>query len=96
MSQVPLKKHICTLSAVRINTRLFSLSQGTMMGRGDLMDPVQASSIYIFSRLRDGCLSSLDAFPESLIRRKSTKKTNSICSFSSQAGEEIRKGRNGY
>lgn len=78
MSQVPLRKHICTLSAVRINTRLFSLSQGAVMGRGDLMDPIQVCSIYIILRLRDGHLSSLDAFPESLIRRKSSKKTNGI------------------
>lgn len=48
------------------------------MRRGDLMDPIQVCSIYIILRLRDGHLSSLDAFPESLIRRKSSKKTNSI------------------
>lgn len=48
------------------------------MGRGDLMDPIQVCSIYIILKLRDGHLSSLDAFPESLIRRKSSKKTNSI------------------
>lgn len=78
MSQVPLRKHICTLSVVRINTRLFSLSQGAVMGRGNLMDPIQVCSIYIILRLRDGHLFSLDVFPESLIRRKSSKKTNSI------------------
>lgn len=78
MSQVPLRKHICTLSAVRINTQLFSLSQGAVTGRGDMMDPIQVCSAYIFLRLRDGHLSRLDAFPESLIRRKSSNKTNSI------------------
>lgn len=42
------------------------------------MDPIQVCSIYIFLRLRDGHLPSLEAFPESLIRRKASRKTNNI------------------
>lgn len=67
------------------------------MRRGDLMDPIQVCSIYIILRLRDGHLSSLEAFPESLIRRKSSKKTNSIfILLLAQTGKQTRKERRGY
>lgn len=55
-----------------------SLSQGVVMGRGNLMDPLKFCSIYSILRLRDGQAASLDTFPKSLIRSKSSKKTNSV------------------
>lgn len=93
MSQVPLRKHICTLSAVRINTQLFSLSQGVVIRRDDLADPIQIRSIYIFLRLRDGHLFSLEGFPESLSRKKSSKKTNSIFILIAAYRQENKQGK---
>lgn len=78
MSQVPLRKHICTLSVARINTRLFFLSQGAAVGRGDLVDPVQVCTIDIILRLGDGHFFGSHALPESFIRSKSSKKTNNM------------------
>lgn len=90
------KTHLHTVSGEDKHV-IVSLSQGAVTRRGDLMDPIQVCSIYIILRLRDGHLSSLEAFPESLIRRKSSKKTNSIfILLPVQTGEQTTKEGGGF
>jgi hypothetical protein len=77
----------------RINTRLFSLSQGAVMRRGNLTDLIQVCSVYSILRLKGGHLANLDAFPKALIRSKSSKKTSSIFILTPPHRRENRHGK---
>lgn len=89
---MPLRKHICTLSAVRINIQLFSLLQGAVTGRGDLMDPIQVCSLNIILRLRDG-MHFQNLSSEGNLQRKQI-----VYSFSSlyTDRQQTRRERKGY
>lgn len=56
VSHVPLRKHICTLSVGEDKHMIVfpTLSQRTVMGRGNFVDLVQVCSIDSILRLRDG------------------------------------------
>jgi hypothetical protein len=77
------KTHLYTVSEEDKQMTVFaSLSQRTVVGRGNFMDLIQVYSTESILKLRDGHSASLDSFLKSLIRRNLQRK-QTVDSFSS-------------